>query len=485
MEKQKDKKKKSSKKYVIIISIILLIVLPVIYSAVKRSPEGTNYVSQWYDIYDLEILFDLTYRNDNQIVHEQNIIDEQINMINNSQEYIIIDVFLFNDDYDKEKYTYPKVAQKLADAIIRKKQQVPNIDIIVIADPVNNGYGAYEQDCLKRIKEAGVQLVITDLNKLKDPNYVYSGLWRAYIQWFGQKGLTWLSNPTDASEHNINIRSLLAGLNAKGNHRKVIITEKEAMVTSANIHDASAYHSNVGFKFKSEGINELIKTEKVVSELSGYIGNELNKKYVLNELESIGEKGKMRIITERQIYYALIENIDRTVKGDSIYVCQFYLCDFDILDSILKASQRGVNIYMILDPNIDAMGVKLHGIPNRPAITQLYTKSKEQINIKWYNNYETQYHTKMIYCKTKNYINIIGGSANFTRKNIKGFTLENNIEIQYPIDSSVTKVMDNYFSKLWDNTNGNYTVDFDTYRDNNIFKYLLYVIEESTGFGTF
>lgn len=37
-------------------------------------------------------------------------------------------------------------------------------------------------------------------------------------------------------------------LNFKANHRKVVLNEQQALVTSANItHDGSSYHSNIGF----------------------------------------------------------------------------------------------------------------------------------------------------------------------------------------------------------------------------------------------
>ncbi len=38
-------------------------------------------------------------------------------------------------------------------------------------------------------------------------------------------------------------------LNFKANHRKILITENEALITSANVHDASAYHSNIALWF--------------------------------------------------------------------------------------------------------------------------------------------------------------------------------------------------------------------------------------------
>lgn len=477
-------KRKFKKRYVIIPLIVLAILIPVAISFFWPSPKGSDVVTSWYDIEDLDIIFDLTYLDNGEYIHDQHILDQQIDMINKAQDYIIIDLFLFNDDYDREKHTYPKSTQKFTDALIKKKNQNSNIDIVFITDPVNNFYGAYEQEVFTQMKNAGIDVIVTDLTKLRDPNFIYSGLWRVYIDWLGRSGLTWIPNLEDKTAPNVNIRTALEGVNAKGNHRKVIITDKEAMITSANPHDPSSYHANVAFRFKSNVITDLIKTEQMVGEISKYKGDKINQEYIqTNNIDN--SMGKIRVLTEKQIYYALKENIDNAKQGDTIYVCTFYLCDFDILNSIIDASKKGVQVYMILDPNETALGTKLYGIPNRVAMNKMYKKANGKINIRWYNSNEVQYHTKMMIFKNQDYMNIIGGSANFTRRNIKGFNLETDVEIKVGINTDIAFEMQAYFDKLWNNEGAGYTVDFDTYKDENIFKYWLYLFEESTGFGTF
>ena len=78
-----------------------------------------------------------------------------------------------------------------------------------------------------------------------------------------------ISNPFSEDKPKLTIGSYLKMLNLKGNHRKLIGTEKEAMITSANAHDASGFHSNIAFVVRGNIINEILKTEQSVANISG------------------------------------------------------------------------------------------------------------------------------------------------------------------------------------------------------------------------
>lgn len=56
-------------------------------------------------------------------------------------------------------------------------------------------------------------------------------------------------------------------------------------------------------------------------------------------------------------------------------------------------------------------------------------------------------------------------------------------EIKKPSETGDT--INAYFDRIWTNEQGGYTVNFDVYRDESLFKYMLYRIQEKTGLGTF
>ncbi len=402
-------------------------------------------------------------------------------MIKKAEDFIVLDLFLYNDVYDKTQYQYPNTTQMITDALIAKKKENPNIDIVFITDPINGFYGSYIEKNMQLMKEHNIIVIETNLDALKDSNPLYSGYYRLFIKPFGNNGKGWISNPLDKIAPPINIRSVLKLANFKANHRKLIITEKEALVSSANPHDASSYHSNVAVRFQSDVIPYMLEGEKVIAQQSNIILPKLEYKNTENHTII---NTKVKYITENGIFHRLIKNIQQAKEGDNIYMGIFYITDFDLIKEIEKAANRGVSIYIIADPNKDAFGIQKDGSPNRSVLTQLHKKS-ENIHIRWYDTKGEQYHTKMSYFDFGYQNVVLLGSGNYTRKNLKGYNLEADLEIITEKENDFAKEVAAYFQKIWNNEHGNYTVPFETYQQNNFAKRILYYLQETTGLCTY
>ncbi|MGI6226946.1 MAG: phospholipase D-like domain-containing protein, partial [Peptococcales bacterium] len=350
---------------------------------------------------------------------EQVIFDRIFSMINDAEDFIILDMFLFNDEYERT-VNYPSLSNNLADSLIRKKKRDQNINIVVITDKINTFYGSYLPNHLLKLQEAGIELIFTDMKFMPDSNPTFSGLWRSTMQWFGNSGNGWLPNPFSPNSPDVTLRSYLEVINFKANHRKVIITEKEAMVTSANPHDASAYHSNIAFVLKGKIIEDLLRTEGAVANISG--GNiDLIEALTVNTViqEQSNDLGyNVQLLTEGKIKQHLLKEIRDTKAANTINIGVFYLSDRDIIKELIKASERNVAINIVLDANKDAFGREKNGIPNRPVAHELRSKSNNKINIKWYNTNGEQYHTKLVMIEKDTEAILIGGSANLTKRNI-------------------------------------------------------------------
>lgn len=61
---------------------------------------------------------------------------------------------------------------------------------------------------------------------------------------------------------------------------------------------------------------------------------------------------------------------------------------------------------------------------------------------------------------------ILGGSANYTSRNLDDYNLEANVEIHAPNDADISRDVVSYFHRLWTNQNGTYTVDYSEYQRN-------------------
>jgi HKD family nuclease len=76
-----------------------------------------------------------------------------------------------------------------------------------------------------------------------------------------------------------------------------------------------------------------------------------------------------------------------------------------------------------------------------------------------------QYHPKMIFIKKEDTSVIIGGSANFTRRNLYDLNLETDLKISAVNNEQIIKDMEDYFTRLWNNEDAIYTLPLKMYED--------------------
>src|SRR5699024_8469895 len=100
--------------------------------------------------------------------------------------------------------------------------------------------------------------------------------------------------------------------------------------------------------------------------------------------------------------------INLAEKGDTVWSGMFYIANRSIIDALHDASNRGVSIRLILDPNKAAFGNQKVGLPNLPIAAELI--KDKGISIRWYKTEDEQYHTKLLYIKKSDKSVVIGGS---------------------------------------------------------------------------
>lgn len=467
---------------VILLAVWLLAVL--LYQMNKPLPEGISYESPVYRTDQVDFLYDLTYpAQTREFTQDRQIFDRTLEMIQEAEQFIVIDVFLFND-YTHEGQQYPKVSAKLAKTLIERKQAAPELDIVFITDEVNTNYGSSSNALLESMEKAGIRVVITDTDPLRDSTPIYSAVWRTFIQWFGQSGNGWIPNLMASDGPDITLRSYLKLLNVKANHRKAFITEKSAIVSSGNIHDASAYHSNVALEVSGPIIGDLLKAEQAVLDFSG--GGTLPV-YTGSTEQDANAPYAVQYLTEGKVHQHVLAEIDKASEGDTVWMGMFYLADYDVMQSLIDASDRGAAVRLVLDPNENAFGRDKIGIPNRPVAAELHEESPEGIQIRWYNTTKEQYHTKMLFIdRAEGQSSILAGSTNFTPRNLKDYNLENELFVEAPTDSELTGDVRGYFERIWNNDGAGYTLDLDEHLEATTWiKDILYRIQMRLGFTTF
>src|SRR6185503_15328942 len=279
---------------------------------------------------DVQFVYDLTHSPpQGEMVHEQRIFDEVFRIIDEARSFIVADFFLLNEHMGAAGAAHRALSRGLVDRLIARKQAVPSLSVLLITDPINDVYGGAPSPALAELRKAGIEVVVTNLEPLRDSNPLYSSLWRALLQWWGNSSSGGsMSNPFTGDDSKITLRSWLALLNFKANHRKLIVADREdgtlaALVTSANPHDASSGHSNVALRFTGALARDIVGSEMAVARFSGWRG----QVYVAGaEAEpSTDQQGvALSFITEEAIRRHLLNAVNATRNGDSISIATFY-----------------------------------------------------------------------------------------------------------------------------------------------------------------
>jgi len=529
-------RKNSIKKYLIAGTIAFTVSC----STIKTPPLGINYESPIRETENAEFHYDLTYLDkDGNIQYDRNLWDATYKVIDNAKDYLIVEMFLFNDLYNKDKEHFPEFAKEYTERLVKKQKENPNLKVYILADENNNFYGAFEHPFITSMKNAGINVIIVDIFKLKDTFPWYSPFWRTFIKPMGNpQNKGWITNFYGDMWPKLTIRNLLRALNVKADHKKVFLNEKEVVVSSANIHDPSYFHENIAIytdgpivkdvlhnlqlvaKFSDSEINvdgsdrrmENImnsssndKTETDEKTLNSENQKENNVKQINNEeneqnvkektsinseknsiTDTEGHTYKIQYLTEDAIGKHLDEDIDSLKAGDELLMGMYFLADKGVIDRLIKAANRGVKIRIIFDRSRDAFGMSTNGLPNKPVSKKLKKKTKGKIEIKWYFTNNEQYHTKItLMKKTDGNVIINAGSANLIKKNIRGYIMDANFRILTTQNSKISKDIYEYFDRLWENKDGLFTLNFDDEPTTGGFSDFMYKILDATQLGSF
>ncbi len=471
------------------------------YHAVKPLPEGISTASAALPVRDAAFLADTSYTDaQGASAIEQQIFDALFAMIRDARRLIVLDMFLFNDFAGEGGEGHRRLSRELADSLIAQRSSHPELQIVLITDPINTFYDSLRPDHLLALEHAGIDIVMTDLDPLRDSNPAWSGLWRLCCRWLGDSnGSGWLPQPL--GEGQASIRSYLRVLNFKANHRKVLIAdagdEWAALVTSANPHDGSSRHGNVALRFSGPAALAVLETERAVARMSGAaelpgLSSALSSAQALSspDVEPTGQAGDvpeadatLRVLTERRILEAALALIGTSVPGDRLQLAMFYFSHRGLLRELLAAHERGVQIEVLLDPNRDAFGREKNGIPNRQVGMALH---RAGIPVRWCHTRGEQCHSKLLLRQSGDQGDLLLGSANYTRRNLENYNLETNVHLHGPMTLPALRDAAAYFSMRWTNeADRSYSLPFDSYADDSRLRYWRYRLMEATGLSSF
>ena len=221
----------------------------------KPMPEGVVVNGAWSPLHegDARFLRDITAADGyGHAIVDQQIFDAALRIIAAAQHFVVLDMFLFNEHRgaNASAPVHRPLAAELTRLLIDKRRADPRFRVLFVTDPINDIYGGDPSPELETLRAAGVDVVVTDLDRLRDSNPAYSAFWRLALSWWASGGPGDWPNPFDAAAHGVSLGAWARLANFKANHRKLLIADGadgvlHGLITSANPHDASSQHSNV------------------------------------------------------------------------------------------------------------------------------------------------------------------------------------------------------------------------------------------------
>ncbi len=457
-----------------------------VYERYKPLPEGISFAGPLRPAEELRILLDHTYAaRDGERVIRQRIFDDALALIGQAERLVVLDMFLFNE-FGAEGAHRPLTAE-LTEALLAARERVPAPDIWLITDPFNELYGGIPAPHLDTLQDAGIQVVMTNVDRLRASNPLWSGFWLLCCSQLGNSPDGWLPNPVAAQP--VTLRTYLHLANFRANHRKTLVVDQGedwvGLVTSANPQDASSSHGNSALRFRGAAALDLLASERSVLRMNGYPDEDFAAWPQPPAPQDAGQaRLALQLLTEGAIRRELLALIDSTGPGDRVDVEVFYLSHRRLIDALIAAQQRGAQVRVILDPNRDAFGREKNGIPNRQAAWDLH---RAGVALRWCYTQGEQCHRKwLLVDRADGRSELIGGSANFTRRNLDDLNLETDIRAVTTADHPSLAPFREHFERVWSNAGGElHSLPYEDFADHSRLNYLLYRVMETTGLSTF
>ncbi|HWJ35014.1 MAG TPA: phospholipase D-like domain-containing protein [Steroidobacteraceae bacterium] len=355
------------------------------------------------------------------------------------------------------------LAHELAEQLLLRKRQRPNLKIVLVTDPRNEVYGGTPAQTLSILETAGIIVARTRLALLRDSDPLYSSLWRL--------GIGWWSDPFDEVPGETTLISELRRRNLKANQRQLLVADDGAggwtsIVMSAASGGAAAT-AKVGLEIRGPLARDIVASELRIAAWS----TDDDRLPVAPPTMGRGVGTiDARFLTEGAIHAALRDVIAITGSGDSISVLMGTFDDRQMVNAMLRAAARGVRLQLVLDPAFPG---------TRAAAGELVHDAAGNVEVRWQAAAApTEARYALIRHRNDVWINL--GSANFTHRDLDDLNLEADVELHMPARTAPARAAAELFSREWSSA-----AAYADYADESAATYWRYRLADVTGLAMF
>jgi hypothetical protein len=368
------------------------------WNAVKPLPPGTHTASVSTRLTDSEVEF--------LIEREPSVVARQLALIDRADQLLVLD-----------QSPLPRV---LAQALLLRKHLKPKLKIIVITDPKNEAFGGTPAKDVELLERAGIIVVRVDLDRLRDANPVYSGLWRTALGW-------WSDPFAEAPGEN----SFLAGareLNNKADRRQALVGDDG---TGGYLSILGAVDASPAILIHGAPARDVVASELKVAAWSA---DEDRLPALLPPLPRQAGTIDVRILSEGAIGSALLDSVAAAESGDALRVVGHALSDRRCVEALIDAASRGAHVQVLLDAiqsnhfaadDLERGGVEIRWQASSPARMQWLL---------------LHHHSDAVMTMS---------TAALTRRDLADFNLANGAELHMPDRAPMARSSMEFFAAAW------------------------------------
>ena len=421
------------------------------------------------------------------------IFDAMLRSIGEARSLVVLDCHLCSDLHrtSADSAGLTPMATQLVEALLARKAAVPGLQVLVIADPVNDLYGAAPSAELAKLRTVGIPVVTADLARLRDRNVLYSGLWRLTLQWWRHPdpGGGWLPNPFSDDGPLLTARAWAQLANQKSADRRVLITDDghgnlTALTGSAEPAMANSIDTVTALQVRGVEVQALLASELKLARVFGWNGSmalPVASAVRPTTAGTLADDLMFQWLGEGAIRAAVLGHIAAAGTGDSIDIATDSLSERSVIAALLAASRRGVAVRMILDPQKDA---SLWRSANQSVGSELLAASDGRIHVAWYRTHSEQFRAALVLIHGSGPTWMATGSASLTRRDLGDYDLALDAAVSGAPTATPVATAQAFFDTLW-NERGppgiEFTADADTWTDPSQLRYWTYRVMELLG----
>ncbi len=328
--------------------------------------------------------------------------------------------------------------QAVAEALLLRKRQRPNLKILLVTDPRNETYGGTAARTLIALERAGISVARLRLERMRDPDPLYSSLWRLTMGWWSDPFDDLPGEVTAASwlrRHNFKIdaRQLLVADDGVGGWTSLVMTNTAASETADT---AMTGTTAAGLEIRGHLARELVASELRLAAWS----TDDDRLPTAPPVEGPGVGTiDARLVTEGAIQTALRDALAAAQAGDSIDIAARGFDERQLLGAARRAAGRGARLRLLLDPDAPA---------TLAAAGELRRDAAGQVEVRWRTG-ATRGTAGYALIQHRGDLWTLLGSANFTRRGLDDLDVDADVELHMPANAAPARAVAVRFARQW------------------------------------